>query len=121
MEVLPDVIMGHLDRQGGKAWGHYPGTGVATFLPTAAATAISRAMRAWKFSKLRDWAPSLRAIWGLGCTSMRRPSAPATTAARARGVTRSHLPVPWLGSAMIGRWLSFLMIGMALMSMVLRV
>ncbi len=40
---------------------------------------------------------------------MMRPSAPAATAARAIGATMSRLPAPWLGSATIGRWLSFLM------------
>ena len=43
---------------------------------------------------------------GSGCTSTIRPSAPAATAARASGSTLSRLPVPWLGSTMMGRWLS---------------
>jgi hypothetical protein len=45
-------------------------------------------------------------------------SAPAATAAMATGLTRYHLPVPWLGSAITGRWLSLLITGMALRSMV---
>ena len=49
------------------------------------------------------------------------PSAPAAMAARAIGDTISHRPVPWLGSTMIGRWLSFFTTGTALMSSVLRV
>src|ERR1700704_4204072 len=52
---------------------------------------------------------------------MIRPSAPAATAARAIGATISRRPAPWLGSAMIGRWLSFLTTGIAGMSNVLRV
>ena len=45
----------------------------------------------------------------------------ASTAARAIGATLSRLPVPWLGSTMIGRWLSCWMTGIAEMSSVLRV
>ena len=52
---------------------------------------------------------------------MIRPSAPAATAARAIGATMSRRPAPWLGSATIGRWLSFLTTGIAEMSNVLRV
>src|SRR4029079_4046313 len=68
-----------------------------------------------------DWAPSLSARSGSLCTSMISPSAPAATAARAIGATMSRRPAPWLGSAMIGRWLSFLTTGIAEMSKVLRV
>ena len=50
-----------------------------------------------------DWAPSDSAWSGSGCTSIIRPSAPAATAARAIGITFERTPVPWLGSAMIGR------------------
>ena len=52
---------------------------------------------------------------------MIRPSAPAATAALDTRLTSSHLPVPWLGSTMTGRWVSCLSIGTALMSSVLRV
>ena len=50
-----------------------------------------------------------------------RPSTPAATAARAIGGTRYHLPVAWLGSPMMGRWLNRLITGMALTSKVKRV
>ena len=43
------------------------------------------------------------------------------TAARAIGATLSRRPVPWLGSPMIGRWLSFCTTGIAEMSNVFRV
>ena len=68
-----------------------------------------------------DWAPSLTAWSGSGWTSMIRPSAPAAMAARAIGATLSRRPVPWLGSAMTGRWLSLWTTGIAEMSMVFRV
>jgi len=38
---------------------------------------------------------------------MSRPSAPTATAARESGKTLWRLPVPWLGSTKIGRWLRF--------------
>ena len=44
---------------------------------------------------------------------MMSPSAPAATAARAIGITLSRRPVPWLGSTTIGRWLRFLITGIA--------
>jgi hypothetical protein len=47
---------------------------------------ISR-MSLLKFSGFRDWAPSLMAWIGSGCTSIMRPSAPAATAARDMGAT----------------------------------
>ena len=52
---------------------------------------------------------------------MMSPWQPAATAASAIGGTRCQRPVPWLGSATIGRWLSRLMTGMAVRSSVLRV
>ncbi len=52
---------------------------------------------------------------------MMSPSAPAATAARAIGITLSRRPVPWLGSTTIGRWLRFLITGIAARSSVLRV
>ena len=42
-------------------------------------------------------------------------------AARAMGATLSRRPVPWLGSASTGRWLSDWSTGIAEMSSVLRV
>ena len=68
-----------------------------------------------------DCAPSLSAWSGSGWTSTSRPSAPAATAARAMGTTLSRRPVPCEGSATIGRCDSFFTIGMAEISMVLRV
>ncbi len=69
---------------------------------------------------LSDWGPSDQALAGSGWISTIIPSAPAATPALAIGGTRSQIPVPWLGSTMIGKWL-FLMIGTALKSKVLRV
>ncbi len=60
------------------------------------------------------WAGSL-------CTSTWSPSAPAATAPKARGSTSQYLPVAWLGSMMMGRWVSLRMTGMAARSRVLRV
>ena len=65
--------------------------------------ALTLAMRASKFSNVNDWAPSDHAVSGRGCTSMMSQSAPAATEAQANGVTKSHLPVPWLGSETIGK------------------
>ena len=42
-------------------------------------------------------------------------------AAKAMGWTLSRLPVPWLGSTTIGRWLNFCTAGTTLRSSVLRV
>ena len=50
-----------------------------------------------------------------------RPSAPAATAARARGSTIQYMPAAWEGSTITGRWLICLMAGMADTSRVLRV
>src|SRR5437773_560373 len=51
---------------------------------------------------------------------MRRPSAPTATAARESGKTLWRLPVPWLGSTKIGRWLRFFTAGTTARSRVLR-
>src|SRR5271157_2148253 len=85
--------------------------------------AISRtsAMRLSNCSGYSDCLPSLSARSGSGWTSMMRPSAPTATAARDSGVTLLRLPVPWLGSTMIGRWLSRCTAGTTLRSSVLRV
>src|SRR5438876_532786 len=61
--------------------------------------------RARNCSGKSDWNPSERARSGFGCTSTINPAAPAATAAKAIGCTLSRLPVPWLGSTMIGKWL----------------
>ena len=45
----------------------------------------------------------------------------AATMARATGITLSRRPTAWEGSAMIGKWDSFSMTGIAEMSRVLRV
>jgi len=58
--------------------------------------------------RFEDCAPSEERVIGSLCTSMRRPSAPAATAARAMGGTLSRRPVPCEGSASIGRCESFL-------------
>ena len=72
-------------------------------------------------SGYKDCGPSDSAFSGSVCTSTVMPSAPAATAARAMGLTLARRPVPWLGSTMIGRWLSFFTTGMAERSSVLRV
>ncbi len=46
------------------------------------------------------------------------PSAPAAIEASAIGVTYCQYPVPWLGSAIIGRWVLSLSTGMAFRSKV---
>src|SRR6266851_1233759 len=89
--------------------------------PMAGAMIRSSAIKRSNCEGNIDWAPSLSARSGSQCTSMIRPSAPAATAARAIGATMSRRPAPWLGSATIGRWLSFLTTGIAEMSNVLRV
>src|SRR5271154_577825 len=66
-------------------------------------------------------APSETALSGFGCTSISKPSAPAATAARAIAGTLSRRPTPCDGSPSIGRCDSFLMTGIAEMSIVLRV
>src|SRR5579883_1159753 len=58
---------------------------------------------------------------GLMVHSTMSPSAPTATAARDSGVTLLRLPVPWLGSTTIGRWLSRCTAGTMLRSSVLRV
>ena len=83
----------------------------------AAISAISSA----NWSGKRDWYPSESARSGSACTSTIRPSAPAATAARASGVTLSRLPVPWLGSTMMGRCDKCFTAGITLRSSVLRV
>src|SRR5271157_4066826 len=85
--------------------------------------AISRtsAIRSSNCSGNSDCLPSLSARSGSGWTSMMRPSAPTATAARDSGVTLLRLPVPWLGSTMIGRWLNRCTAGTTLRSSVLRV
>ena len=54
-------------------------------------------------SKSSDCSPSLHALSGSGCTSTKRPSAPAATPMRASAGTSSRCPAAWLGSAMTGR------------------
>src|SRR2546430_6685622 len=85
----------------GDADPHFAAT--CSVRPTARATCGTASMSARKLSKLSDWNPSESAWSGLGCTSTRRPSAPAATAASAIGATRYHLPVPCDGSASTGR------------------
>ena len=80
-------------------------------LPSARRTAAGRATG----RRRRGRAP------GSGCTSTMSPSAPAATAARAMGMTLARMPVPWLGSAMIGRCESDFTTGMAVRSRRLRV
>src|SRR5258706_6597045 len=66
-------------------------------------------------------APSLTARSRSGWTSTSNPSAPAATAARAIGATRSRRPVPCEGSPTIGRCDNFFTTGIAETSIVLRV
>ncbi len=96
-------------------------SGAIKLRPIAAATALSRAIRALKFSQVSDCAPSDAARSGSGWTSTMIPSAPAASAASASGATRYHLPVPCDGSAITGRWLRRLARATAFRSMVLRV
>ena len=65
--------------------------------------------------------PSERAFSGQEWTSTWTPSQPAATAARAIAGIRSGRPVAWLGSTMIGRWLSPLTLGTIDRSSVFRV
>lgn len=55
---------------------------------TASATRATCFIILTKASGVSDWAPSLAACSGSGCTSTRRPSAPQATAARHIGATR---------------------------------
>ena len=96
--------------------GDYP-----IFLPTAGAITFNWPTSWANCSGYSDCAPSERALSGQLCTSISRPSAPAAMAARPMGATFSRRPVPCEGSARIGKWESFLTIGMAEISMVLRV
>src|SRR6266404_4138123 len=48
------------------------------------------------------------------------PSAPTATAARDSGRTLCRLPVPWLGSTRIGKWLRLFTAGTTARSSVLR-
>jgi hypothetical protein len=50
-----------------------------------------------------------------------QPSAPGGNRRARHGRDLVARPVPWLGSATIGRWLNFLTTGIAEMSSVLRV
>src|ERR1700733_8091625 len=98
-------------------------TGISALMFRFTAVAM---MRSWSMSLSNcsgnsDCAPSDNALSGLGWTSIRSPSQPAATAARAMGATLSRRPTPCEGSASIGRCESFLITGMAEMSMVLRV
>src|SRR5689334_24648660 len=96
--------------------GDYP-----IFLPTAGAITFNWPTSWANCSGYSDCAPSERALSGQLCTSTSRPSAPAAMAARPMGATFSRRPVPCDGSASIGKWESFLTIGMAEISIVLRV
>src|SRR5262249_12195847 len=93
----------------------------ATFRPTAGAITRSSPTSWANCSGYRDCAPSESALSGQLWTSISRPSAPAAMAARPMGATLSRRPVPCEGSATIGRWESFLTMGMAEVSSVLRV
>ena len=56
-----------------------------------------------KLSSVSDCGPSDRAASGFGWTSTISPCAPTASDASASGLTRYHLPVPWLGSATTGQ------------------
>src|SRR5664280_1920090 len=96
-------------------------TGSATERPSTLAIWRTSAMRSSNCCGKSDWLPSLRAWSGSVWTSMIKPSAPTATAARDSGVTLLRLPVPWLGSTIIGRWLKRCTAGTMLRSSVLRV
>ena len=75
-----------LDRRGSAGGDHPAATGASSgsaagTRPIAWATCCTLAARSAKFSMVKLWAPSHRAVSGAGCTSMSRPSAPAATAA----------------------------------------
>src|SRR3989304_2725029 len=79
------------------------GQGTHISLPTAWAINLNCLIISLKTEILRDCSPSERAFSGFGWISTSIPSAPAATAARAIGVTRSHFPTPWLGSTITGK------------------
>ena len=65
--------------------------------------------------------PSLSAFSGWQWTSTIIPSAPPATEASPIGGILSRIPTAWLGSTIIGRWVSPRSTGIALKSRVLRV
>ena len=76
----------------------------------------------WAYCRGRSaCGPSESAFSGHEWTSMCTPSHPDATAARAIAGIRSGRPVAWLGSTMIGRWLSPWTLGTIDRSSVLRV
>src|SRR6267143_991553 len=95
--------------------------GSATRRPIASAIIRTSRISCMNWSGYSDCAPSESASSGFGCTSTMMPSAPAATAARAIGITLSRKPVPWDGSAMIGRCESLCTTGMTVRSKRLRV
>src|SRR5262249_8158398 len=75
--------------------GHYR---YASCFCIAPSRRLTSSMRRSKVAKSSDCAPSDRAWFGVGWTSMMRPLAPAATAASDIGPTNDHLPVAWDGS-----------------------
>ena len=118
----PDRRQGPRARRGCMHWS----CGRAS--PAEPATVRSRTSAIGRTCRIRssscqgkiDCAPSERACSGLSCTSSIKPSQPTATAARESGITLLRLPVPWLGSTMMGKWLSRWMAGTMLRSSVLR-
>src|SRR5581483_1007309 len=92
----------------------------AGFLPTASAMALSSIVSAAISSRTSACGPSHNATDGFGCTSIITASAPAATAARARGATSSRRPPECDGSTITGRCVSDFATGTADTSSVLR-
>ena len=90
-------------------------------LPIKSMQRRTSATHAANRSACNAWGPSHSACSGDGWTSTIRPSAPATTAARAIGRIRSRLPAACDGSTITGRLVRLLATGTAEMSSVERV
>ena len=112
--------LGHRAPHQAQAHNSYPHACPSRPLTTEWSDSSLRA-RGSKVSGFSDWGPSHRACSGSLWTSICRPSAPAATAAMASGSTSQYFPVAWLGSTMMGRWVSLRRTGMAARSRVLRV
>src|SRR5690606_17660739 len=89
-------------------------------MPSASAMARIDSIISTNSDGRRAWAPSTRAVSGVGWTSTMMASAPAATAARASGATSSRFPPACDGSTSTGRCDIDLRSGTAVMSRVLR-